>query len=99
MRIRPRPYNQKVRMTASDIEAIVQGRHGDAFSILGPHVIRPKRGAPRWEVRAFVPHAAAVSVVMNGQGTPMGRRHTDGLFVTTLDGQAVGMTAAHRSAL
>ena len=74
-------------MTASDIEAIVQGRHGDAFSILGPHVIRPKRGAPRWEVRAFVPHAAAVSVVMNGQGTPMGRRHTDGLFVTTLDGQ------------
>ncbi len=74
-------------MTASDIEAIVQGRHGDAFRILGPHVIRPKRGASRWEVRAFVPHASAVSVVVDGQRTPMGRRHTDGLFVTTMDGK------------
>ena len=74
-------------MTASDIEAIVQGRHGDAFRILGPHVIRAKRGAPRWEVCAFVPHASAVSVVVNGQATPMGRLHTDGLFITTLDGE------------
>ena len=76
-------------MTASDIEAIVQGRHGDAFRILGPHALRPKRGAARWEVCAFVPHAATVSVVIDGQATPMGRRHTDGLFVTTLEGKPV----------
>ena len=71
-------------MTASDIEAIVQGRHGDAFRILGPHATKSKKGATRWEVCAFLPQAAGVSVVVNGEATPMGRRHSAGLFVTTL---------------
>ena len=40
------------------IEAIVHGRHGDPFAILGPH----GSGADR-EVRAFLPGAEAVTVL------------------------------------
>ncbi len=78
----------KGRMTASDIEAIVQGRHGDAFRILGPHVLRSKRKTtPQWEVCAFLPQAAGVSVVIDGQATPMGRRHPAGVYIGTLAGK------------
>ena len=44
-------------MTGEEIEAIVNGYHGDAFGILGPHAVRKKGRQPRWEVRAFLPHA------------------------------------------
>ncbi len=76
-------------MTASDIEAIVQGCHGDAFRILGPHVVRPKRGLLQWEVCAFLPQAASVSVVIDGAATPMERRHPAGLFTAAFDGSPV----------
>jgi 1,4-alpha-glucan branching enzyme len=79
----------KGRMTASDIEAIVQGRHVDAFRILGPHAFRSKRGLPQWEVCAFLPQAASVSLVINGKATPMGRRHPAGLYLATVAGEPV----------
>src|SRR5690242_11953960 len=74
-------------MTASDIEAIVQGRHGDAFAILGPHALRTKRGVPQWVVRSFNPQADSMSVVVDGGCTPMTRRHPAGLFVATFSGE------------
>src|SRR5664280_1686191 len=59
-----RPYlKSQVLMTGEEIEAIVNGYHGDAFGILGPHSAGKKKGQPRWEVRAFLPHADAVAVV------------------------------------
>lgn len=44
-------------------EAIVQGRHGDPFAILGPH----PRGKD-WVVTAFVPGATRLSLVPAGKG-------------------------------
>jgi 1,4-alpha-glucan branching enzyme len=76
----------KGRMTAADIEAIVQGCHADAFRILGPHVVRSKRAVPQWEVCAFLPQAASAGVVRGGLFTPMECRHPTGLFIAALDG-------------
>ncbi|HKV84004.1 MAG TPA: 1,4-alpha-glucan branching protein GlgB [Ktedonobacterales bacterium] len=46
-----------------NIEALVHGRHGSPFDILGPHtgVIG---GQPVWIVRAFLPGASAVSLAL-----------------------------------
>tara|TARA_R110002020_G_scaffold16871_7_gene59555 strand:- start:29 stop:2215 length:2187 start_codon:yes stop_codon:yes gene_type:complete len=45
-------------LSRADIDAIVAGRHGDPFAVLGP-----QRAGKRWELRAFIPGARAVSVV------------------------------------
>ena len=60
--------------------AIVEGRHGDPFSVLGPHKIG---GA--WVVTAFVPGAEALSLITGkaGKQTPMDH-WGQGLFVGTL---------------
>ena len=65
-------------MTGEEIEAIVNGYHGDAFRILGPHSVRRKNGQPRWEVRAFLPQADSAFVVANGSRCEMTRRHQQG---------------------
>jgi len=72
-------------MTRSEIEAIVGGYHGDAFSILGPHSVS-RRKTPGWEVRAFLPQAAEVEVVLDGQATPMKNAHPTGFFIALLEG-------------
>lgn len=60
--------------------AIVEGRHGDAFSVLGPH----KRGA-QWVVTAFVPGADAMVLVTGKAGKITEMSHWGhGLFVGTL---------------
>ena len=56
------------------VEALVSGRHGDPFALLGPH------GA---EVRSFQPGARAVAVVAREDGAEIGRLeqvHEAGLF-------------------
>ena len=44
-------------------QAIVEGRHGDPFAVLGPH---PK--GKDWVVTAFVPGAAKLSLLPGGKG-------------------------------
>jgi 1,4-alpha-glucan branching enzyme len=73
-------------MTATEIESIVGGYHGDAFRILGPHSIRRKVGQARWEVRAFLPQAETAELSTGGQALPMEKRHADGFFCAQLDG-------------
>ena len=65
-------------MTAQEIEAIAGGYHGDAFRILGPHSVRKKGNQPRWEVRAFLPHAETAEVAVGGQRCPMTKKHAAG---------------------
>ena len=65
-------------MTGEEIEAIVNGYHGDAFGILGPHSVRKKKGPPRWEVRAFLPQAERVAVVAGGTRYEMEKKHPQG---------------------
>ncbi len=69
----------------SDAEALVQGRHGDPFAVLGPH--RHKSG---WVVRALAPQAAAVWVRTDAGETEMTRVHPDGLFAAPVDKAAAG---------
>jgi 1,4-alpha-glucan branching enzyme len=76
-------------MTGEEIEAIVNGYHGDAFGILGPHSVRKKGSQPRWEIRAFLPHADAAAVVVGGTRYEMAKKHAQGFFVASLDGEPV----------
>jgi 1,4-alpha-glucan branching enzyme len=71
-------------MNAAEMEAIIGGYHGDAFSVLGPHPINIEKGKTAWEIRAFLPQAKTASVVMKGSTIPMDKRHRDGFFVAEL---------------
>jgi 1,4-alpha-glucan branching enzyme len=44
------------------IVAVCEGRHGDPFSILGPH---QKQDGKAWVVRAFLPGASAAAVLLD----------------------------------
>ncbi len=63
--------------TPETIAQIVAGRHGDPFSVLGPH-----RTNVGWLVRAFLPDASAV-VAVSADGAPLAhltQRHAVGFF-------------------
>jgi 1,4-alpha-glucan branching enzyme len=66
-------------MTSQELDSIVNGSHGDPFSILGPH--QTKDG---WEVRAFVPQAMDVAVRAFGSVRPMRKLREEGIFTATL---------------
>ncbi len=66
-------------MTVAEMEAIAGAYHGDPFGILGPH-----RSGKGCEIRAFLPHASAVEVLVGGVATPMVRKHESGFFVAAL---------------
>ncbi len=74
-------------MSVEEIEAIVGGYHGDSFRVLGPHAVRKKAGQPRWEVRAFLPHAESAEVSCGGERRPMEKRHAQGFFCGCIDGK------------
>ena len=62
-----------------DVEAIVAGRHGDPFAVLGPHT--SPRGEPT--VSIFHPEAANVEVVERGTGAKLAdleKIHPGGFF-------------------
>src|ERR1035438_8465916 len=84
--------NSQVLMTGEEIEAIVNGYHGDAFRILGPHSVRKKNGQPRWEVRAFLPQADSAVLRSAAGDTAMEKKHPQGFFVGCLDGEPAPYT-------
>ena len=67
-------------MNPPGLEAIINGTHSDPFSILGPH-----KAGSRWEVRAFLPQAAEVSVESGGRSVLMRKVHQQGFFIAQLD--------------
>jgi 1,4-alpha-glucan branching enzyme len=69
-------------MTEQELEAIVGGYHGDAFSVLGPHTKDKDGSRGPWEVRAFLPQAREAQVILNGKTVPMKRVHDAGMFVS-----------------
>ena len=65
------------KTTAAEIEAIVSGRHGDPFAVLGLH-----EAGKHWVARAFVPGAEDVDV-LGPDGASLGKlekRHDAGFF-------------------
>ncbi len=71
-------------MTEQEIEAITGGYHGDAFGVLGPHALTSDGKSTPWEVRAFLPQATQVELVMKGKPVPMQRVQQGGLFIARL---------------
>ncbi len=63
------------------MEAIVQGVHGDAFAVLGPHLVDAAEDGTAWEVRAFLPQAKNAWLLLDGTRTPMLKKHREGFFV------------------
>ncbi len=65
-------------LPAHDIEAICGARHGDPFSVLGPHPAAPGQIS----VRCFLPSAQTVVVqTVDGQTLgPLRQKHSDGFF-------------------
>ena len=59
-----------------EIQRLCLGRHGDPFSVLGPH--RQEDG--RTWVRALLPGATAVAAVAGGASVTLHQRHADGFF-------------------
>jgi hypothetical protein len=69
---------------AAAVHAIVTGRHGDPFSVLGPH--RQPDGA--WVVSVFAPDADAVDILDRDRSTVLTRLeriHTSGFFFGVTD--------------
>ena len=69
--------DQGWKTSVADIQAIVDGRHGDPFRILGLH-----QSGNRWIARAFVPGAMTLEV-QTADGKTLGqleRRHDAGFF-------------------
>jgi len=69
----------------SAIRALVQGDHGDPFSILGPHP-DPAGG---WQVRCLLPDARSLSIIDRESGTELAearRIHDAGFWLARLDG-------------
>jgi 1,4-alpha-glucan branching enzyme len=66
------------------VEALVGGRHGDPFSLLGPH-----RTGDGWVLRAFLPGASAVAAHAPDGSliAPLAPAHQAGLFVGPLPGR------------
>ena len=64
-----------MKLDAAAARAVCEGRHGDPFAVLGPH---PRGDGATW-VRAFLPHAEAVTVVSGAHAWPLQRRDAEGL--------------------
>ena len=67
---------------AGAVEAIVQGRHGDPFAVLGPH-----DSAGGCSIRAFLPGASGAAVIDRVGGQVLGtlqRLHPDGFWAGTI---------------
>lgn len=66
-------------MTPQELDAILSGTHGDAFSVLGSHQV-----SDGWEVRAFLPQAMEAGVVLDGIVHPMHKIRPEGFFTVIL---------------
>jgi 1,4-alpha-glucan branching enzyme len=67
---------------AQEVEAIVNGRHGNAFAFLGLHQV-----GNDWVLRCFIPHAQSVNA-FTLDGTRLGHmipRHAAGFFEAKVD--------------
>ena len=74
----------EVPMTAPEMEAIIGGYHGDAFSVLGPHPINTEDSAGGWTIRAFLPQAKSANLVYDSIAVPMRKIHPDGFYTAGL---------------
>lgn len=75
---------QEPTISAEELAAILNGYHGDPFAVLGPHPYQDGL-----IMRAFLPHAASISVLVDDEQMPMNRVHEAGFFEALLPGKAL----------
>jgi 1,4-alpha-glucan branching enzyme len=63
-------------LAAAAVQALIEGRHGDPFAVLGPHL---QPDGSTW-VRALLPGALQVQAVVGEVHSPLVRRHEAGVF-------------------
>jgi 1,4-alpha-glucan branching enzyme len=74
-------FDPRAGLETGAIRAVVEGRHGDPFSVLGPHAAADGRTV----VRAFLPNARSVQVVDAGHRTLADMIHVeDGLWAAAV---------------
>jgi 1,4-alpha-glucan branching enzyme len=80
-----RPAHSGSALDPGTVAAIVGARHNDPFAVLGPHETAPGQ----WEVRAMLPGALSVSLVVEGEAQPVTMRQIDpaGFFVGRVAGK------------
>ncbi|MCA9932442.1 MAG: hypothetical protein KC415_00860, partial [Anaerolineales bacterium] len=71
-------------ISAEELTAIVNGYHGNPFAVLGPHPYEENA-----VVRAFLPHAAQVQVLLDGEPADMQRVHPNGFYEVILPGRTL----------
>ncbi len=76
-----------VQVTHESVEAIVGGHHSDPFRVLGPHAVRHRGQPDVFSVRAFLPHAGAAWVVVDGGAVEMKKKHPHGFFIAHLENE------------
>lgn len=69
----------------AEIQAIIEGRHGDPFRVLGPHAVPRDWQDDAWLIRAFLPHAESASVILESGEAAMLPAGGPGLFEAELD--------------
>ncbi len=67
-------------VSEADTHALLEARHRDPFSVLGPH-----RDGKEWAVRALLPSAVSVTLRAGDDAVPMDRLHEGGLFEAKVD--------------
>ena len=72
--------HQVAELDPEEIKKLTGGYHRDAFGVLGPHEV-----PGGWEVRAFLPLAESVEVLVGGQLQAMARVDAAGLFTASLE--------------
>ena len=70
---------QQAEFDPEEIKKLTGGYHRDPFSILGPHEV-----VGGWQVRALLPRAQSVQVLLGGSAIPMTRNDAGGLFTADL---------------
>src|SRR5262245_55245020 len=72
--------------SSDEIAQLVAGWHGDPFHLLGPQIV-DHDGAPMLVVRALIPWAESMALLVDDARLPMARIHATGLFEGLLPGR------------
>ena len=65
----------------AELDRLIEGTHAQPHSVLGQHPLAPGRTA----IRTLRPEASAVSVVVQGDRTPLEQVHPGGIFSGVID--------------
>src|SRR5262245_15721918 len=80
-------------------DAIIEGRHGDAFAVLGPHQTPDQTGSLKggYEFTAWLPQAEAAHILSHGVESAMLRVHPSGMYRALIPSRDYQLRVQHYS--